>query len=719
MVSSKRSLVSTSLQPRAPLLNALLSPSATEATTPDHQQTSQRFKSAFSLANIAISPPPRMLPDTNAKRRESVLGLPQPLKTAMESASGFSLDDIHVHYNSIKPAAVQALAYTQGTEIHIRPGQEQHLPHEAWHAVQQKQGRVKPTLQFDGKSINDEQDLELEADSMEKKSGIVYRERSTGLIQPQQVMDTLRAGSASATRPSPTVQASPIQRLKIKTSQAHKEVDIKDREVDLKKFEALIIDLLESRMFGRISFILDQIEQAQQEEKLKTKLIALIDKIFTQEEARLSTAGPKKRTIEQAASAPNRSQEYKRLWEASGVGTDPQKILAYAQLRYGKEQGKERFDILHTLGDTYLPLVFDIGLMAKTENVQDFVKVTKAFGDPASDDPWISLETYRIYTRDTKPVQVYRGLNLDEKSLELVQKSGMYPPAYLHFIRGREPIGKEPEVEKLIDRPLATMAVNRVTPTTRVPERPFQASLFGETNSAEASERRKARGKASQKEDLLQSVTGIPDLAAAVAGNESFSGGTHNNQSLYVFPLTLSPIDVFHPGDVIGPESAQANLPRGVILTSPEGKQTKIDYSKHPVELLAPGRIYPREIGKPKKITNPFRVDIDYGSSASTQVENKNETLAEKTSPPKQEKSLTPQTQLITKRVGLQNKQRILQVKIANLIHELDYAPRLLEEGTLAPAATQLIEEKLTPLLEEQKKLVRDLREIEEQLASL
>jgi hypothetical protein len=27
------------------------------------------------------------------------------------------------------------------------PGQEQHLPHEAWHVVQQKQGRVKPTGQ--------------------------------------------------------------------------------------------------------------------------------------------------------------------------------------------------------------------------------------------------------------------------------------------------------------------------------------------------------------------------------------------------------------------------------------------------------------------------------------------------------------------------------------------------------------------------------------------
>ena len=45
-------------------------------------------------------------------------------------------DDVRMHYNSDKPAAVQALAYTQGTDIHVAPGQEQHLPHEVWHVAQ-------------------------------------------------------------------------------------------------------------------------------------------------------------------------------------------------------------------------------------------------------------------------------------------------------------------------------------------------------------------------------------------------------------------------------------------------------------------------------------------------------------------------------------------------------------------------------------------------------
>jgi uncharacterized protein DUF4157 len=91
-------------------------------------------------------------------------GLPDRLKSGVEALSGLSLDDVRVHRNSAKPAELQALAYTQGTDIHVAPGEEKHLPHEAWHAVQQKQGRVKPTLQMKGVPINDDAGLEREAD---------------------------------------------------------------------------------------------------------------------------------------------------------------------------------------------------------------------------------------------------------------------------------------------------------------------------------------------------------------------------------------------------------------------------------------------------------------------------------------------------------------------------------------------------------------------------
>jgi hypothetical protein len=99
--------------------------------------------------------------------KESKTGLPSTLKAGAEHLSGMALDDVKVHYDSDKPAQVQAFAYTQGTEIHIAPGQERHLPHEAWHVVQQAQGRVRPTMQMKGGvQVNDDSGLEHEADVM-------------------------------------------------------------------------------------------------------------------------------------------------------------------------------------------------------------------------------------------------------------------------------------------------------------------------------------------------------------------------------------------------------------------------------------------------------------------------------------------------------------------------------------------------------------------------
>lgn len=94
-------------------------------------------------------------------------GLPNQLKAGIESLSGMSMDHVKVHFNSDKPAQLNAHAYAQGSDIHVAPGQEKHLPHEAWHVVQQAQGRVKPTVQMKaGVAVNDDAGLEVEADIM-------------------------------------------------------------------------------------------------------------------------------------------------------------------------------------------------------------------------------------------------------------------------------------------------------------------------------------------------------------------------------------------------------------------------------------------------------------------------------------------------------------------------------------------------------------------------
>lgn len=119
------------------------------------------------IANNDSSSPFQLKED---QRESNQTGLPHQLKAGIEQLSGHSLDDVRVHYNSSQPAQFNALAYAQGTDIHVGPQQERHLPHEAWHVVQQKQNRVKPTTQLNGQNVNDDVQLESEADRMGAKA---------------------------------------------------------------------------------------------------------------------------------------------------------------------------------------------------------------------------------------------------------------------------------------------------------------------------------------------------------------------------------------------------------------------------------------------------------------------------------------------------------------------------------------------------------------------
>lgn len=135
----------------------------TAAAVHDNSPQSECLQRHASLANAAVqraeNPP-----------RPNNTGLPDDLKNGVESLSGFSMDDVRVHYNSDKPATVQALAYTQGNDIHVAPGQEHALPHEAWHVTQQMAGRVSPTTNINGMPVNDNATLEHEADVMGEKA---------------------------------------------------------------------------------------------------------------------------------------------------------------------------------------------------------------------------------------------------------------------------------------------------------------------------------------------------------------------------------------------------------------------------------------------------------------------------------------------------------------------------------------------------------------------
>lgn len=133
------------------------------------------------------------------QKKENNTGMPDTLKEGVENLSGMDLSDVQVHYGSDKPGRLQALAYAQGNEIHLGPGQERHLPHEAWHIVQQRQGRVAPSFRVGETAINDDPLLEREADEQGRRA----------MSAPPQ-SEAAPAAQRQAKRPAgaPVVQAS-------------------------------------------------------------------------------------------------------------------------------------------------------------------------------------------------------------------------------------------------------------------------------------------------------------------------------------------------------------------------------------------------------------------------------------------------------------------------------------------------------------------------------
>lgn len=92
-------------------------------------------------------------------------GIPTQLKRRIEQSTSLKLDDVKVHYRSERPAALDALAYTQGTQVYLGPGQERHLPHELGHVIQQKLGMVRADSRHEsGAPLNTDRTLERQAD---------------------------------------------------------------------------------------------------------------------------------------------------------------------------------------------------------------------------------------------------------------------------------------------------------------------------------------------------------------------------------------------------------------------------------------------------------------------------------------------------------------------------------------------------------------------------
>jgi GNAT superfamily N-acetyltransferase len=98
--------------------------------------------------------------------------LPRDVQSKMESALGANFSDVRIHVGP-EAAAIGAIAFTWGTDIHFAPGQyNPHTPHgqsllghELAHVVQQRAGRVSNPF-GSGVAVVQDHALEAEADRL-------------------------------------------------------------------------------------------------------------------------------------------------------------------------------------------------------------------------------------------------------------------------------------------------------------------------------------------------------------------------------------------------------------------------------------------------------------------------------------------------------------------------------------------------------------------------
>lgn len=124
--------------------------------------------------------------------------LPRDVQAKMESALGANFSDVRIHVGP-EAAAIGAIAFTWGSDIHFAPGQyNPHTPqgqsllgHELTHVVQQRAGRVSNPF-GSGVAVIQDQALEAEADRLGHQAAM---SRSPAGVSPATSGELASSGS--------------------------------------------------------------------------------------------------------------------------------------------------------------------------------------------------------------------------------------------------------------------------------------------------------------------------------------------------------------------------------------------------------------------------------------------------------------------------------------------------------------------------------------------
>lgn len=115
-----------------------------------------------------------------------------------------AVDNVRVHNNSARAAEFFGRSFTHRSDPHFpRPLEEDRIPHEAWHAVQPRLGRVRPTVQLKLAVGPANDHYEQEADRV---AASVMSESGTPQIQRQEEEDETIQTKSLASTITPLIQ---------------------------------------------------------------------------------------------------------------------------------------------------------------------------------------------------------------------------------------------------------------------------------------------------------------------------------------------------------------------------------------------------------------------------------------------------------------------------------------------------------------------------------
>ncbi len=131
--------------------------------------------------------------------------LPRDVQAKMESALGANFSDVRIHIGP-EAAAIGAIAFTWGSDIHFAPGQyNPHTPHgqsllghELTHVVQQRAGRVSNPFGT-GVAVVQDHALEAEADRLGHQAAM-SRPPETAVAKPSVITRKINPAAQYAVR---------------------------------------------------------------------------------------------------------------------------------------------------------------------------------------------------------------------------------------------------------------------------------------------------------------------------------------------------------------------------------------------------------------------------------------------------------------------------------------------------------------------------------------